>query len=94
MLVTCMVPTCKMSQIPACYMHVSGIMHGIVNSSVLSLQISCMKITGCSRMKCAETCLKHACFRCSILSRVDLHFIEHDGEVICEVSNRKVIRST
>ena len=61
--VTCIVPTCKTSQIPACYMHVSGIMHGIVNSSVLSLEISCMKITGCSRMKYAETHVSGAPFR-------------------------------
>ena len=41
----------------ACYMHVSGIMNGIANSSILLLEISCMKITGFSHMKCAEICM-------------------------------------
>ena len=49
----------KRPQIPACYIHVSGIMHGIANSSILSLEILCMKITrlSFSCMKCAETCM-------------------------------------
>ena len=49
--VTCMALTCK---IPAGYMQISGIMHGIVNYSILLQEISCMKIIGLKRMKCAE----------------------------------------
>ena len=45
-------------------------MHEISNYSILSLEISCMELSGFGRMKCAETCMKHACFRRSILSRV------------------------
>ena len=44
-------------------------MHVIAYSLTLLLEISCMKITGFSRMKCAETYTKHGCFRCSISSR-------------------------
>ena len=44
-------------------------MYEISNYSILLLEISCMKLSGFGRMKCAETCMKHACFRRSILSR-------------------------
>ena len=58
--VTYMSHSWKMSQIPACYMHVSGIMHithEISNYSILLLDISCRKLSGFGCMKCTETCM-------------------------------------
>ena len=56
----------------ACFRNHACNMHEILNYSILSLEISCMELSGFGRMKCAETCMKHACFRRSILSRVCL----------------------
>ena len=39
----------------ACFRNHAWFMHEIANSSILSLEISCIKITGFSCMKCAET---------------------------------------
>ena len=54
----------------ACFRNHACNMHEISNYSItLSLEISCMELSGFGRMKCAETCMKHASFRRSILSR-------------------------
>jgi hypothetical protein len=43
----------------------TGVLHACVHHTLL-LEISCMKLSSFTRMKCAETCMKHACFRRSI----------------------------
>ena len=53
----------------ACFRNHACNMHEISNYSILLLESSCIKLSGFGHMKCAETCMKHACFRCSILSR-------------------------
>ena len=75
--VTCMSPYLKTIPNPcmlhACFRNHASNMHEISNYlHVLLLELSCMKFSGLGRMKCAETCMKHACFRRSILSRVRL----------------------
>ena len=58
----------------ACFRNHACNMHEISNYSItLSLEISCMELSGFGRMKCAETCMKHASFRRSILSRGALY---------------------